>query len=249
MCTLITLHRPGTAWPLLLAANRDEALDRPWLPPDRHWQDQPDVIGGLDVLAGGTWLALNTATGVAAAVLNRTGSLGPAPGKASRGQLPLQALRHPSAPAAAAAMRGLDAGLWRSFNLVIADSGGVFWVQGGGSGHVAVIRLADGLHMVTSADPDDASHPRIARHRPRFASAEAPDPPDWRAWPALLADAEGPPEASLNIRPIRGFGTASSALIGLSAGAIAFDFASGPPDSAAFAPVAMRATLGSTGMA
>jgi uncharacterized protein with NRDE domain len=80
------------AWPLLLAANRDEKLDRPSRPPGCHWIDQPDVLGGLDVLAGGTWLAINRA-GVVAAVLNRLGSLGPAPGKRSRGVLPLLALR------------------------------------------------------------------------------------------------------------------------------------------------------------
>jgi uncharacterized protein with NRDE domain len=249
MCTLITLHRPTNAWPLLLAANRDEALNRPWLPPGRHWPEQPDVVGGLDVLAGGTWLALNMATGVAAAVLDRTGSLGPAPGKASRGQLPLQALGHASAQAAAQAMEGRDAGIWRSFNLVITDKHDVFWVKGGGAGRVAVGRLAEGLHMVTSADPDDASHPRIAKHRPRFEAAAAPNPPDWGAWPGLLADADGPPEATLNIRPAGGFGTASSALIGIAAGAVAFAFAAGPPDRVGFAPVAMHGALGSTGMA
>jgi hypothetical protein len=250
MCTLITLSRPGSTWPLLLAANRDEALDRPWRSPGRHWPELPDVIGGLDVLAGGTWLALNTATGVVAAVLNRTGSLGPAPGKASRGELPLLALRHASASASAEALAGRDAGAWRSFNLVIADACDVFWVLGKGVERITVSRLAAGLHMTTSADPDDPLHPRVARHRPRFEAAGPPNPPDWGVWPALLANAEGPPEASLNIPPVRGFGTASSALIGLSGdGGVAFDFVPGPPGEAAFRPVGMHETLRSPGMA
>ena len=45
-------------------------------------------------------MALNR-HGVMAAVLNRHGSLGPAPGKRSRGELPLLALRETSAKAAA----------------------------------------------------------------------------------------------------------------------------------------------------
>ena len=48
--------------------------------------------------------------GVVAAVLNRPGSLGPAPGKRSRGELPLLALEHDLAAAAAAAIAALDAG-------------------------------------------------------------------------------------------------------------------------------------------
>ncbi|MEC9183742.1 MAG: NRDE family protein, partial [Pseudomonadota bacterium] len=37
MCSIIILRRPGHAWPLVVAANRDEMLDRSWDAPDRHW--------------------------------------------------------------------------------------------------------------------------------------------------------------------------------------------------------------------
>ncbi|MCC6782813.1 MAG: NRDE family protein, partial [Planctomycetes bacterium] len=84
MCTLVLLRRPGHAWPLLVAANRDEMRERPWRPPARHWPDRPDVFAGLDELAGGSWLGLND-HGVAAAVLNRRNTLGPAAGLRSRG--------------------------------------------------------------------------------------------------------------------------------------------------------------------
>jgi uncharacterized protein with NRDE domain len=218
MCTLVLLHRPGDqGWPLLLAANRDEMLDRPWQPPARHWPDLPGVTGGLDTLAGGTWLAFNDA-GVVAGVLNRSGSLGPQAGKRSRGTLPLLALRRDDAAAAAAAMADLDAAEWRSFNLVIADSYTAFFVRGLGAGRVTATRLAPGLTMVTSADANDLAHPRVARHLPRFQAAAPPEPPDWGTWPALLADWEGPAEAALHIPPTNGFGTASSMLLALAPG-------------------------------
>ena len=82
MCTLVLLRRPGHPWPLLLAANRDEMVDRPWAPPGRHWPDRPEVVAGLDRTAGGSWLGLND-HGVVAAILNRRGSLGPAADAAS----------------------------------------------------------------------------------------------------------------------------------------------------------------------
>ena len=43
MCTVILLHRPGHAWPVLVAANRDEMLDRAWDPPGPWWPDLPGV--------------------------------------------------------------------------------------------------------------------------------------------------------------------------------------------------------------
>jgi uncharacterized protein with NRDE domain len=248
MCSVITLLRPDAGWPLLLAANRDELLDRPWKPPGHHWPKQPDVVGGLDMVAGGTWLAVNEATGVVAAVLNRTGSLGPAPGKATRGLLPLGALRHASALSAALAFESTAASRWRSFNLIIADAYGVFWLCGEGTGRVKIRRLPDGLHMVTSADPDDMNHPRIARHLPRFQAAAHPNPPDWGSWPALLGDSQGPAEASLNILPQKGFATVSSTLLGIGPQGIAFRFAAVPLDQAVQSET-MREAQGCPGMA
>jgi hypothetical protein len=202
---------------LLLAANRDEMLARPWLPPAAHWADQPDVIGGLDTLAGGTWLAVNGA-GVVAGVLNRSGSLGPRDGKRSRGDLPLLALRHNSAAEAAAALSTLDAAAWRSFNCVIADSDTAFFIRGLGAGQVSGVALEPGFSMVTASDPNDVTHPRVARYLPRFQAAAVPEPPDWGVWPTLLADRSGPIEAALCVRDMGGFGTASSMLIALAPG-------------------------------
>src|SRR6266478_3756429 len=91
MCTLVILRRPDHQWPVLIGANRDEMIDRPWQPPCRHWPDRPEVVAGLDALAGGSWLGVND-WGVAAAVLNRHGSLGPARGARSRGELVREAL-------------------------------------------------------------------------------------------------------------------------------------------------------------
>ena len=78
MCTVVVLVRPGHAWPLMLAANRDERLDREWDPPGDYGPDYPGVIAGRDRSGGGTWMGVNR-HGVVATVLNRQGSLGPAP--------------------------------------------------------------------------------------------------------------------------------------------------------------------------
>ena len=239
MCTVVVSIGRNSAWPLLLAANRDERLDRPARPPACHWPDHPDVIGGFDVLAGGTWLALNR-SGVVAAVLNRLGSLGPQPGKRSRGELPLLALHHHSAAAAIAALEPLDAADWRSFNLIVADRKNTYYLRGTGHGRIYVRVLAPGVHLVTARDPDDMSSPRVARNLPRFKAAPTPNPPDWSTWPTLLADSTPPMDASINITPFSGFGTVSSALVGLGeAGRTMFMSTDAPPHAGPFSEVGM----------
>ena len=175
--------------------------------------------------------------GLVAAVLNRTGSLGPAEGKRSRGTLPLLALDHGSAAAAAQALGALRGSDYRSFNLVLADGAGVWFVRNDDRGALTVTELAPGLHMMTAREPDDTSSARVARHLPRFRGAAAPEPPDWGEWPALLADGAGSRDAALNVPPEGGFGTVCSSLLGITAGRhVSWLFAAGRPGEAAFSP-------------
>jgi hypothetical protein len=238
MCTVILLIRPGHDWPLVLAANRDEMLQRAWDPPGRYWPNLPGVVAGRDRTAGGTWMGVNDAN-VAAAVLNRPGSLGPAAGKSSRGELPLLALKHASASNAVATVCETDASVWRSFNLVIADRNGAFFIRGLGHGQPAATRLTPGLHMITAHDPDDRESPRVARHLDRFGAAESPGPGDWSAWQAILADRTGTPGEQINVMPRGGFGTVCSSLVALPrAEKWLWLFAAGPPHEAPFRAVA-----------
>jgi hypothetical protein len=186
-------------------------------------------------------MGLNS-SGVVAAVLNRPGSLGPAAGKHSRGELPLLALDHATAEKAAESIATLHACAWRSFNLVIADSTGAFFVRGLGHGHPEVLRLEPGLHMVTAHDPDDMESPRVARHLARFRAAPPPRPEDWSGWQAILADRSGDPGEQINVVPRGGFGTVCSSLLALPGDrAPIWRFAAGPPHAAPFLPVALPA--------
>ncbi len=246
MCTVICLWRPGHAWPVLIAANRDERLDRAWQGPAAHWPDRPGVVGGRDLTAGGTWMALGP-QGVMAAILNRPGSLGPAAGKRSRGDLPLRAAAAPSAAEAVAAIAGIDAGQWRPFNMVVADRHGAWFIKGLGDGRPIAARLAPGLSMVTAHDPNDLASPRTARHLPLFEASSPPDPgrDDWAGWEARLADDTARPgmgAEALRVPPVNGFGTVCASLAALGAeGQRIWRFCPSPPGTAPFAPVALPA--------
>ena len=229
MCTVLLLRRPGHAWPALLAANRDEMLDRPWSSPARHWPERPEVVAGRDLLAGGTWLGVNN-HGLVACILNRAQSLGPAPNKRSRGEIVLDALDHADAAAAAQALAALEPTAYRTFNLVLIDNRDGFWLRNTGpeENGIEVRRLPDGFSMLAETDLNDPTSPRIARYLPRFEAAPVPDPEsgDWRSWERLMADtghdpAEGPAGALSiffeNAVDGRDFGTCSSSLLALPA--------------------------------
>jgi Transport and Golgi organisation 2 len=219
MCSLVILFRPGHDWPILLASNRDEMLDRPWQPPARHWPDRQEVIAGRDELAGGSWLGLNEA-GLVAGVLNRWQSLGPQAGKRSRGELVLDALDFADAADAVAMLADLDPMAYRTFNMVVADNSHAFWLRNPGR-KIEAEPLPPGYSMITAHDRNDLSSLRIRHFLPLWEAAEVPDPDagTWSAWEALLADHTHAPGGevfdAMNIVSNTGFGTVSSSLIAL----------------------------------
>lgn len=239
MCTVVLLHRPGHAWPLVLAAIRDEMIAREWDPPAPHWPDRPRAVGGRDRLAGGTWMASDGVR--VACVLNRPGTLGSQPGKRSRGLLPLAAL----------AGEAIAAADFAAFNLVCAGREGG-WILEAEDGRTVRRALPEGLSMLTAHGLDSAESPRARLHLPRFRAAAPPDPGrgDWSSWLKLLASTEAEPGAgprgAMTIEPVDGYGTVSASLFALPAdGAPAvWRFAAGPPGSAPFRPVALASPAG-----
>ena len=249
MCTIVILRRPDHPWPLILGANRDENQGRAWRAPARHWPDREDVTAGLDELAGGTWLGVND-YGVAACVLNRPATLGPAPDKRSRGELPLEALDHAEASAAAEALAHLDPAAYRPFNMLIADAREAYWIAArAGAPKIHVAPVAKGLSMLTAHDlNDDEGSARQRHYRTKFTLAAPPDPEsgDWESWRTLLESPEtgpdGDPESAMLIHTENGFATTSSSLIAIprcrdAETSIIWLFRGGMPGQAKWRPV------------
>lgn len=219
MCTVVILRRPGHDWPLVLAANRDEMANRAWEPPARHWPDRPHVVAGHDKQAGGSWMGVND-DGVAAAILNRAGTLGSLANKRTRGELVLEALDHADASAAAEAMSGLDPDAYRPFNLIVADNTAGFWLAHRGDGKITVTAIPEDVSMITEGDLNDFGSNRVGRHLSRFRDS-MPDGKDWRDWENLLTDrATDPalgPASAMRIERGDGFGTVSHSVLALPA--------------------------------
>src|SRR6266487_3778838 len=95
MCKLAIYFETFRDYPVVIAANRDEYLSRPALPPT-VLSETPRIIGGKDLRANGTWLGINE-YGLVAGLLNRRPNEEANPSARSRGMLCLDALQHRTA--------------------------------------------------------------------------------------------------------------------------------------------------------
>jgi len=118
MCFLALAYKTLADYAVVVAANRDEFLDRPGAAPQRIRQG---IVGGVDLQAGGTWLAVS-ARGLVAAVTN-IGLERPRAEARSRGLLCLDASELAHADAAPELLRAaVAADPYGPFNLLVADA-------------------------------------------------------------------------------------------------------------------------------
>jgi len=230
MCTLIALHRSLPARPLVVAANRDEYLDRPAEGPALRPGAVGPVLAPRDGRAGGTWWGLNR-FGVFAGLTNR--SAGPAePERRSRGLLVLDVLEARSASEAAARLEGLSPRLHNPFNLLVADREAAFLATA--LDEVKVHVLEPGVHVVGNGDPAGPTEPKVARQRAEARRAAAEPPGDALEALADLCRGHRPAQAApLEHTCIHtdGYGTRSSTLLvlGEDESDSALRYADGPP--------------------
>jgi len=154
MCTLLLLRGVVAGFPLVLAMNRDEFLDRPSAGP-RVWAGPPPFVAPVDVRAGGTWCGV-AANGLLVAVTNRGRER--AAGKRSRGALVLELLAAGGREKAQRRLEGGEFALqFNGFHALLADDRGAFLVQSDASG-LEVRSLDAPLSVLTNGGPSPDIH-------------------------------------------------------------------------------------------
>ncbi len=118
MCVIYFSYKSHVKYPLILIANRDEYYDRPTLAAD-NWEDCPDIYGGRDLVAGGTWLGV-TGNGRFAAVTNYR-KAGDARGSNSRGALVAGFLSSDISPSQYLEQISTHADDFSGFNLLVGE--------------------------------------------------------------------------------------------------------------------------------
>jgi hypothetical protein len=156
MCTLIVFHHGLADAEFVIAANRDEYLDRPAEPPAlRFWHAQGARTA--DARAGGTWLGATTP----ASSLDHQPPDPTPDGSPLARLLVVDALAASSAAEAAARLAQLPARSYNPFNLLVCDARDAFVVVYEEKAELR--RLSAGPHVIGNGDPDSRRLPKVAR--------------------------------------------------------------------------------------
>jgi uncharacterized protein with NRDE domain len=148
VCLVILAFDAHKDYPLLVAANRDEFHARPTRKAD-WWPDAPDIVGGRDLQAGGTWLGVHRG-GRFATVTNYSGAAGKKAGMRSRGHLVTEFLQGMQSPVEyLESIRGDD---YAGFNLLVTDGTHLAYLSNRGGG---LRELPPGVYGLSNATLDE----------------------------------------------------------------------------------------------
>lgn len=151
MCLVVIGWQQHPEYPLIIAGNRDEFHGRP-TEQAHWWSDAPDIVGGRDLQAGGTWLALHR-SGRFATVTNFRDAELPSPKYRSRGHLVTDFLNSNKAPVDY--LSAIEGSKFAGFNLLVSDGTTLAWSSNRGDG---VQALAPGVYGLSNALLDSPWH-------------------------------------------------------------------------------------------
>lgn len=242
MCTLVFAWQAFEDAPVVIAANRDEALGRPSHPPGSY-SENPRVIAPWDEQAGGTWIGTNE-HGVTAVITNRWIDAELA-AERSRGLLVGDALERESAEDAARFVeRSVREFEYDGFNLALIDENAAIMLEWNGS--LRVRNFDPGVHVVVNVGADDdfeipasrsAFGERQAESARRAREALQPEPGERsEEWHSRAAEALRDHDYGFCVHGDN-YGTRSSSLIRVNAEGVEYRFADGPPCETEYEPV------------
>lgn len=230
MCTLVVAHRAWSGLGFLVAANRDEQLDRSSSPP-RLWADRPvPLFAPVDEAGRGTWLGLN-AHGLFVGITNRFGTAPPKKDRRSRGLLVLDALEEVDARSAAKRVAACEPSMHNRFHLLAVDRKGTYLIVNDGR-QIREIQLATGLHVLTERSQVEGAEPnqreKLITSRMKV-HLESGIPSEQDLAGLLSIHAEDPFDGTCVHAKTYNYGTRSSSLIWLYKDSVRFLHAEGPP--------------------
>jgi uncharacterized protein with NRDE domain len=243
VCTVLLAWRCHAEAPVVLAANRDELIVRPSAPPG-PLQVSPLIVGGRDLVAGGTWLAV-AADGTVCAVTNRHPGEGPPaapdPSRRSRGEIPVAVLSADPADVPSL-LAALGRGRYNPVNVLWVSAERALVAHVDDSGPVRVIDLEPGAHVLTTRDADDERSGKVAMLLAGMGRAidAAGDPGTTMArMRVLLADHTSVTDLAVDAACIHGdvYGTVSASTVIGGPGLLMYDHAPGRPCVTPFSAV------------
>lgn len=185
MCLILLAYKSHEQYPFIFAANRDEFYDRPSLPAG-YWNDDPNILGGMDLKKMGTWLGI-TRTGRFAAVTNYRDPSRLLKDAKSRGQIVSFFLRGDDTPREYLNKLKEKRQMYNGFNLIMGDVSCCFYYSNITN---EVEELEPGIHGISN-HLLNTPWPKVIKGREKLAQAvQARDFPNKVRLFGILADFE-----------------------------------------------------------
>jgi len=200
MCLIAVAHRVSETFPLVIAANRDEFYDRP-ARAAHAWDEDPRVLGGRDIRAGGSWLAVRNG-GRFAAVTNIRGARADGP---SRGLLVSNFVL--ADVDAVTYANGIDRHAYAGFHLIVGDGDTIAHLTNANDAPPSIVAPGSIFAVSNGAPGDDWPKVELAREAMKKAIAQ----PE-RLLDFLTTRRGGPVEQEVFVVS-RTYGTRSSTVI------------------------------------
>lgn len=169
MCLIFLAINEHPRYKLIVAANRDEFYNRKTAAAD-FWSDHPEILGGRDLEAGGSWMAMNKA-GRIAMVTNYRDLRNLKSNAPSRGQLVTDFLT--TNKSSFDYLKSIEpvAKDYNGFNLIVGDLNGLAYLSNYKNG---IELLADGVYGLSNGLLD-SNWPKVVRGKEKFKEHLAAD--------------------------------------------------------------------------
>ena len=125
MCLLLISYKMHLTYKIILAANRDEFYDRP-VEAANYWKENPSILAGRDLKAGGTWIGI-TKEGRFAAITNYRDINLNKENSPSRGKLIIDFLSNKNSIKDYSKILKETSRLYNGYNLIFGDKDNLFY--------------------------------------------------------------------------------------------------------------------------
>jgi uncharacterized protein with NRDE domain len=163
MCLIFLALNQHPAYKLIVAANRDEFYARNTAPA-HYWEDYPSILGGRDLEAAGSWMAMNK-NGRISLVTNYRDPANIDPNAPSRGHLVSDFLINGDTPEEYLAKVSQHASTYNGFNLLTGNPDELWYLSNYKQG---IQKLKSGVYGLSN-HLLDTPWPKVRRGKEKFS--------------------------------------------------------------------------------
>ncbi|HEY5826682.1 MAG TPA: NRDE family protein [Cyclobacteriaceae bacterium] len=191
MCLIFLSINQHPTYSLIVAANRDEFYERKTAPAD-FWNDHPNILGGRDLGAGGTWMGI-TQSGKISMITNYRDLKNLKSKAPSRGQLVSDYLIEEVNPENY--LKGIESSKdqYNGFNLIVGSANELWYLSNYKSG---IEKITSGVHGLSNALLD-TPWPKVLKGKSKFEQIIKKDKVEADDLFTMLLDEQVAPDAQL----------------------------------------------------